>query len=67
VIVGDVEFDGVDGAVEGPAKLVLPDRLHDGVLQVLELVCVAARPVGRWDCGRMNLKYNSKVSESLAF
>jgi hypothetical protein len=37
VVVGNVEFDGVDRKVEGPAELVLPDGLDDDVLQVLQL------------------------------
>jgi hypothetical protein len=59
VIVGNVEFDGVDGAVEGPAELVLPDGFHDGVLQVLELVGVAAGPVWRRDGRRVYLQDTS--------
>ena len=66
VIVGDIELDGVDGAVEGPAELVLPDGLHDGVLQVLELVGVAARAV-RWGYGGwMNLS-DKKTKQKVSF
>ena len=47
VIVWDVEFHGINGGLKGPAKLVLPDGLHNCVLQIVELVGVPAWPLGR--------------------
>ena len=47
VIVRYVEFLGVYRGLERPAELVFPDSLHDGVLQILELVGVPPWPLWR--------------------
>ena len=53
---GQVQLDGVHGLVEGPGKLVLPERLHHHVLHVLQLVGLAAglRGVGHLRRGRVH-------------
>ena len=45
VIVRYVEFIGVYRRLERPTELMFPDGLHDGVLQILELVGVPAWPL----------------------
>ena len=55
VIVRNVKFDGVDWSVEGPAELVFPDGLDDHVLQILQLVGLAAGKVLPRHGGRVDL------------
>lgn len=47
------ELDGVDGLVERPGELMLPQRLDHDILHVLQLIGLAAgfsgiRHLGRW-------------------
>ena len=58
VVVGNVEFDGIHGQVEGPAELVLPYCFYDNVFQVLKLVGLPTRGVLSGLDSREDLKIN---------